>query len=293
MKFLGCAPSACGDRRGAEKVGRPSPSRPQLTSTAASWPAMRSPDEWATHPQAAAVAAAPVVQIEKIGDAPPRPLPKGTRPLSGLRVLDLTRIIAGPVAGRALAAHGADVMRISAPRLPFIDWLVKDTGRGKLSAYRRYRHDRDGRAALRGSSATPTFSCKPFGRIALAARGFGPSEVAALRPGIVYGSLSAYGASRTVGLAPRLRFIGADGHRLQCRRSLSRRRRGTEGIALPGARSRDRLSARLRRASWRACGRPAKAAAGWCAFRWRRTGRWIWTLGRVENGFSCRASIAR
>jgi crotonobetainyl-CoA:carnitine CoA-transferase CaiB-like acyl-CoA transferase len=97
--------------------------------------AMRSPDEWAEHPQAAAVAAMPPVRIEKIGDAPARPLSNGPRPLSGLRVLDLTRIIAGPVAGRVLAAHGADVMLISAPGLPFIDWLAKDTGRGKLSAY--------------------------------------------------------------------------------------------------------------------------------------------------------------
>ena len=94
--------------------------------------AMRSPDEWAQHPQADAIASVPVVQIEKIGDAVARPLPRGAKSLSGLRALDLTRIIAGPVAGRALATHGADVMRIAAPGLPFIDWLVKDTGRGKL-----------------------------------------------------------------------------------------------------------------------------------------------------------------
>jgi crotonobetainyl-CoA:carnitine CoA-transferase CaiB-like acyl-CoA transferase len=109
--------------------------------------AMRSPAEWGEHPQAAAVAASPVVQIERIGEAPPRSLPTGARSLEGLRVLDLTRIIAGPVAGRALAAHGAEVMRISAPGLPFIDWLAKDTGRGKLSAYADIAKP-DGRAAL-------------------------------------------------------------------------------------------------------------------------------------------------
>ena len=50
-------------------------------------------------------------------------------------MLDLTRIIAGPTGGRALAAHGATVMRISSPWLPSILVLVMETGRGKLSAH--------------------------------------------------------------------------------------------------------------------------------------------------------------
>src|SRR4029453_2785545 len=62
------------------------------------------------------------------------PLDAAQRPLEGLRVLDLTRIIAGPVAARTLAAHGADVLRITAPYLPTIAALEPDTGRGKRSA---------------------------------------------------------------------------------------------------------------------------------------------------------------
>src|SRR3954470_14991743 len=96
---------------------------------------MRSYEAWSALPQAKALADLPVLTIEKIGDAPPRPWPAGERPLSGLRVLDLSRVIAGPVAGRTLAAHGADVMLVSGPGLPAIPWLTIDTGRGKLSCH--------------------------------------------------------------------------------------------------------------------------------------------------------------
>src|SRR5581483_11193886 len=71
---------------------------------------MRSHEEWLETAQARALTVLPVVTIEKIGEAAPKPWPSGVRPLAGLRVLDLSRVIAGPVAGRTLAAHGADVL---------------------------------------------------------------------------------------------------------------------------------------------------------------------------------------
>lgn len=156
--------------------------------------AMRSFDEWDAHPQSAAVANQPLVSIERIGDAAPLAwpsLPIDSRPLQGLRVLDLTRILAGPVAGRTLAAYGADVMLVNAPHLPNIA-AIADTSRGKLSALADLRDaaGREGlRQVLRGAHAV----VQGYRPGALAARGFSADEMAAIRPGIVVVSLSAYG----------------------------------------------------------------------------------------------------
>src|SRR5262245_9017101 len=154
--------------------------------------ASRSFAEWDAHPQGRAVASLPLFSIDRIGDAPPEPLPAGERPLSGIRVLDLTRIIAGPVCGRTLAAHGADVLLITAPHLPAVESLVMDTGRGKLSAHLDLR-DAEGRETLAALIRDAEVFVQGYRPGGLAALGFGPEEVARLRPGIVYVSLSAYG----------------------------------------------------------------------------------------------------
>ncbi|HMA15821.1 MAG TPA: CoA transferase, partial [Kiloniellaceae bacterium] len=153
---------------------------------------MRSPGEWLVTPHGAALAEEPLVAVERIGEAPPQPLAPAERPLAGLRVLDLTRIIAGPVCGRALAAHGAEVLRIASPHLPFIAPLVIDTGRGKRSAHIDL-DQADGRAALAGLLSWADVFVQGYRPGGLAARGFAPADAARLRPGIVYVSLSAYG----------------------------------------------------------------------------------------------------
>src|SRR3984885_3928401 len=109
---------------------------------------MRSHDEWSDLPHARALAELRLISIDKSGEAAPKPWPAGDRPLAGLRVLDLSRVIAGPVAGRTLAVHGADVLLISRPDLPSIPWLTIDTGRGKLTSFIELKSEQ-GKSVLR------------------------------------------------------------------------------------------------------------------------------------------------
>ena len=153
---------------------------------------MRSPAEWAAHPQGVAVAGLPVLEIVRIGDAPPRPLPPGERPLSGVRVLDLTRVLAGPISGKTMAAHGADVLRVTGAHLPDIPTLDVDTGRGKLSTHIDLRND-VGKATLAGLLKTADVFVQGYRPGGIAERGFSPERAAELCPGIVYVSLSAWG----------------------------------------------------------------------------------------------------
>ncbi len=155
---------------------------------------VRTPEEWAAHPHNAAVAALPVIEIERIGDAPPEPLPKADRPLGGIRALDMTRVIAGPVACRTLAEHGADVLKISRRDLPGAGMLDIDTGIGKRSTYLDLREAAQAetlRQLVRGADVFVQ-SYRPG---TLARRGFGFEDLAALRPGLVMATLSAWGRS--------------------------------------------------------------------------------------------------
>src|SRR5215470_10170031 len=152
---------------------------------------VRTMDEWARHPQAAAVASLPLMEIVKIGDSSPEKLPDGDRPLSGTRVLDLTRVLAGPTCARTLAEHGADVLRITGAHLPSLGYQELDTGHGKLSAELdlRARGEAD---ILRGLVRKADVFSQGYRPGTLANRGLSPEELAAIRPGLVYVSLCAF-----------------------------------------------------------------------------------------------------
>ena len=152
---------------------------------------VRTIEEWMQHPQGMAVATLPLMEIVKIGDSPPEALPKGERPLSGIRVLDLTRVIAGPTCARTLAEHGADVLKISGAHLPSLGRQEYDTGHGKLSAHLDLREAKD-TEILRGLVRGADVFSQGYRPGTLAGRGFSPEALAKIRPGIVAVSLCAF-----------------------------------------------------------------------------------------------------
>lgn len=156
--------------------------------------AVRSFAEWDAQPPGQAIAAQPLMHFERIGDAAPHTLekiPANQLPLAGLRVLDLTRILAGPVCGRMLAGLGADVMLVNSPHLPNIE-SIADTSRGKLSCHIDLKTP-GGVQNLQKLAAQAHVFVQGYRPGGLHALGFGPQQLAALNPGIVVVSLSAYG----------------------------------------------------------------------------------------------------
>jgi crotonobetainyl-CoA:carnitine CoA-transferase CaiB-like acyl-CoA transferase len=152
---------------------------------------VRTMAEWAQHPQGVAVASLPLLEIVKIGDSPSEKLPDGDRPLSGIRVLDLTRVLAGPTCARTLAEHGADVLKVTGAHLPSIGHQEYDTGHGKLSTHLDLREPYD-LEIMRGLVREADVFSQGYRPGTLAKRGLSPEALAEIRPGIVYVSLSAF-----------------------------------------------------------------------------------------------------
>ena len=153
----------------------------------------RTPEEWRGCPQGAALEKTPPVTLTRIGDAPPLRLDKGEEPLDGIRVLDLTRVLAGPTCGRTLASHGADVLSVRAERLDTIEAFDLDTGHGKRLTDLDLAKPADAETLRRLVRGAHVFvdSYRPG---ALAKLGFTPAALAHAAPGIVHVGVSAYGA---------------------------------------------------------------------------------------------------
>jgi hypothetical protein len=192
--------------------------------------AMRTREEWLAHPHSAAVAERPLVAMAPLagtgvfaGDSgnletapasasmpasasksaststPASPASTtasaaviSPRPLSGIRVLDLTRIIAGPNAGRVLAGYGADVTMVHSPALPTIRGLDLDLNIGKALRFLDLRSD-VGRTAFLDLVRDADIVVQSYRPGALAALGLGPADLAAVNPTLVHVSISAYG----------------------------------------------------------------------------------------------------
>jgi len=247
---------------------------------------MRSHEKWSATPHAKALAALPLISITKSGEAAPKPWPNGTRPLAGIRVLDLSRVIAGPVAGRTLAAHGADVLLISGPELPAIPWLTIDTGRGKLTSHVELK-SAQGQATLRELLTDADIFSQGYRPRALAQLGFAPEDAARINPGIVYVTLSAYGQA-----GPWAERRGFD--------SLVQTTTGfnhAEGQAacvdapkeLPAQILDHATGYFMAFGAMMAKARQAREGGSWhVQVSLAQTGRWLWNLGRVAGGLDTR-----
>lgn len=154
----------------------------------------RSEEEWLNTPQGRLLASQPVIEIERIGDSAPEPMGAATRPLEGIRVLDLTHVLAGPMCTRTLAEQGATVLRVRQPSHPVIPSFVMDTGHGKLSTLLDLTQTPDAER-LNGLLKSADIFVQSYRPGKMAGLGFSAEAAARQRPGIVYVSLSCYGES--------------------------------------------------------------------------------------------------
>jgi len=245
---------------------------------------MRSPKQWRTHEQGRAVGAMAPFTIEKTGDAPARTFKPSARPLDNIRVLDLTRVIAGPVCGRTLAAHGAQVMRVTAEHLPFMAPLVIDNGRGKLSTFLDLREAQDTSRLVELVRQSDVF-VQGYRPGTLADRGFSPGNLAAIRPGIITASLSAYGTH-----GPWARRRGFDSL-VQMATGINVEEGTAAGVTGPGALPCQALDHAagfiLSFAVMIALHRQATIGGSWhVETSLAQAGRWIGNLGRLDQGLS-------
>lgn len=146
---------------------------------------VRTLPEWDDHPHARATRHLPIVSIDRIGDADP------SVPNAPLRVLDCSRVLAGPVAGQMLAGFGADVIRLGAPHLPSVAVGVISTGFGKRNADADLRTD-DGRRSMTALLEGADVWIDAYRPGAISGHGFPPDRAAELRPGIVVVQISAF-----------------------------------------------------------------------------------------------------
>ena len=247
---------------------------------------MRSHEQWSATPHAKALAGLPLISITKIGEAAPKPWPGGDRPLAGIRVLDLSRVIAGPVAGRTLAAHGADVLLISGPDLPAIPWLTIDTGRGKLTSFVELKSEQ-GRGVLRNLLAEADIFSQGYRPRAIAGLGFSPEDVARINPGIIYVTLSAYGAA-----GPWAGRRGFDSL-VQTATGFNHAEGQAAGVdgpkELPAQMLDHATGYFMAFGAMMAKARQAREGGSWhVQVSLAQSGRWLWDLGRVADGLNTR-----
>ncbi|MBZ9785532.1 CoA transferase [Pseudomonas sp. REP124] len=155
---------------------------------------MRSWAEWQAHPQGQAVNAEPLVQSATHNNQSAKPWQGSVaQPLAGIKVLDLTRVLAGPVASRFLAGLGAEVLRIDPP-----SWnepgVIPEMTLGKRCA-RLDLQDKTDRSVFEALLKDADIVLHGYRADALERLGYGVSERQEFAPGLIDVSLNAYGWS--------------------------------------------------------------------------------------------------
>jgi crotonobetainyl-CoA:carnitine CoA-transferase CaiB-like acyl-CoA transferase len=165
------------------------------TANAAGLPAcvIREPLEWLAHPQGALLASQPVIGLRRIGDAPAPGFSPARRPFDGIRVLSFTHAVAGPVVGRTLAEHGADVLCATRPNDYEHEFIYAEANIGSRSAYVDLKKPAgQERAATLLADTDIVVNNHRSG--ALERRGLEPRRLAERYPGLVYVSVTCYGS---------------------------------------------------------------------------------------------------
>lgn len=159
---------------------------------------VRTPEEWLMHPQGQLLAAMPVVKVTKVKDGPPQAFVKGAQPLSKIRALDFTHVLAGPMSTRALAGQGAQVLRISGPTgfdlLPF----VLDTGHGKRNAILDL-NQREDQSTFEQLLDKADIVVQGYAPGKLAKLGCSPEDVFARKENVIFTTVSCYGTQGPFG----------------------------------------------------------------------------------------------
>jgi crotonobetainyl-CoA:carnitine CoA-transferase CaiB-like acyl-CoA transferase len=154
---------------------------------------VRSPGEWLAHEHGGLLASEPVIGLRRIGDAPPRDFGQAARPFSGVRVLSFTHAVAGPVVGRTLAEHGADVLCGTRPNDYEHEFIYAEANVGSRSAYLDLASPA-GQASAEDLLADTHVVVNNHRSGALESHGLEPGRLADRYPGLVYVSVSCYGS---------------------------------------------------------------------------------------------------
>jgi crotonobetainyl-CoA:carnitine CoA-transferase CaiB-like acyl-CoA transferase len=196
LRVLGCTADAGAVQR-AVRARTSSELEEELSARGLPAAVYRTPDEWTDHAQGALLSTTPLIEVERVGDSPPAPLaaagqPSPALPLDGTRIIDLSRVLAGPSAVKLLTAFGAEALRLTRPGTFEEPSVITDTGFGKRSAWMDLDRPAERRvfdSLLQGADVLVENS--RYG--SLARKGVGVESLTELRPGLIYVSLNCYG----------------------------------------------------------------------------------------------------